>query len=202
MIAQTNPRAGAALLGAMFITSAAFAAPAAAPDYTLDASRSALKFQFKQAGAANQGRFRKFSMNLRFSDTNLNASKLEVTVDVGSLDTGDEERDKVLRGPELFDVARFPQAQFKSTKINRVSAGRYEAVGKLTIRDVTREVKVPFTFRMAAEKSVAAAYMSGRVTIKRLDFGVGQGEWKETNEVANEVDLNFGLRFTPAAAPK
>lgn len=203
MMTQTNVVVGAALLGALLAAApAAAAAPAGITDYALDTPRSALKFQFKQAGAVNQGRFRKFGVLLRFGDTNINASRLDVTIDVGSLDTGDDERDKILRGPELFDVARFPQALFKSSKINRIAAGRYEAVGKLTIRDVTREVRVPFTFRMAAEKSVSAAYMSGRITIKRLDFGVGQGEWKATDQVANEVDVNFGLRFTPAAAPK
>jgi len=152
--------------------------------------------------AINQGRFRKFSVNLRFADTKLNASKLEVTIDMNSLDTGDAERDKILRGPELFDVARFAQAQYKSIKINRVSAGRYEAVGKLTIRDVTREVHVPFAFRTAAEQGAPVGYMTGRVTINRVDFGVGQGEWQATDQVANEVVVSFGLRLVAVAAPK
>jgi polyisoprenoid-binding protein YceI len=195
---------GAALLAAILTadaaTPAAPAPPAGVTDYTLDPARSSLKFQFTQAGAASQGRFRKFAAKLRFGDTNLAASRLEVTIDVNSLDTGDEERDKVLRGPELFDVTAFPRASYQVSKITRVSAGRYEAHGKLTIRDVTRNVTVPFGFRPANEKGAAAGYMIGRVTIKRLDFGVGQGEWKATDQVANEVDVNFSLRFTPAAA--
>src|SRR5215207_7148630 len=80
--------------------------------YTLDPTRSTLKFQFRQAGADNQGRFRKFAVLLSFGDANLAASKLEVTIDVNSLDTGDEERDTVLRDAELFNVAKFLQARF------------------------------------------------------------------------------------------
>jgi polyisoprenoid-binding protein YceI len=204
MISRKLSIVAAALAYAMLTAAAMAATPTGVADYTLDPSRSSLKFLFKQAGADNQGRFRKFAVNLRFGDTNLNASRMEVSIEVGSLDTGDEERDNVLRGPELFDVARFPKAQFKSTKINRVSAGRYEAVGKLTIRDVTRDVSVPFTFRTATEKNGPSGYMTGRVIIKRLEFGVGQGEWKATDQVANDVAVTFGLRLTPtvATAPK
>lgn len=178
---------------------AAFAAPAPVTNYTLDPARSALKFLFRQAGAENQGRFRKFSAVLRFSDSNLAASRLEVTIDVNSLDTGDEERDTTLRGPELFNVAKYPQARFKAKQITRVAAGRYEAIGRLTIRDVSHDIRVPFAFRTADEKGMLAGYLTGRAVINRLDYGVGQGEWKATDQVANEVDVSFGLRFTPTA---
>jgi len=202
MISRSIAFVASALLAAG-INAAATPAPVPAPtgvtDYSLDPSRSALKFLFKQAGADNQGRFGKISVTLRFADTHLAASRLEVTVDVNSLNTGDDERDKILRGPELFDVAKFPQAHFKATKIERVSAARYDATGKLTLRDVTREVHVPFTFRTVTEKGTPAGYMSGHLTINRLDFGVGQGEWKATDQVANAVDVTFGLRFTPTA---
>jgi len=202
MITRTLSILGAALACAMLAASAVAAAiPANVADYTLDPARSALKFVFKQAGAANQGRFRKLAGTLRFGDTNLPASKLDITIDIGSLDTGDDERDKTLRGPELFDMARFPQARFKSTQFKRLSAGRYEVIGKLTIRDVTRELHVPFSFRTTTEKGEPVGYMTGRVTINRLDFGVGQGEWQATEQVANEVDVSFGLRFSAAAAP-
>src|SRR5215207_3297479 len=168
--------------------------------YTLDPARSALKFQFKQAGADNQGRFRKFGALLSFGDANLAASKLEVTIDVNSLDTGDEERDAVLRDADLFNVAKFPQARFKASKITLTAAGRYEASGTLTIRDATRNVRVPFEFRTANEQGVLAGYMTGRVPINRLDFGVGQGEWQATDQVANQVNVTFALRFKPTSA--
>src|SRR5918994_1518124 len=188
------------LLAALPAMGSAPIAAAGVTGYTLDPTRSTVKFQFKQAGADNQGRFRKFTVLLSFGDANLAASKLEVTIDVNSLDTGDEERDTVLRDAELFNVAKFPQARFKATKITRISTGRYEAMGTLSIRDATRNVRVPFAFRTANEQGVLAGYMTGRFPINRLDFGVGQGEWKATDQVANRVDVTFALRFTPTSA--
>jgi len=195
-----------ALLTAIFFATAsgpclAAAAPASAPavtHYVLDASRSSLEFTFQQAGAQNKGKFTRFAVSFDFSPDNLAAGRLEVTVEIGSLDTGDQERDDTLRGADLFAAAKFPQAHFAASQFNK-TAGGYEAIGKLTIRGVTRDTRVPFTFRTADEHGVAVGYMSGKTSIRRLDFGVGQGEWKATDQVGNEVGVSFALRLTPTA---
>ena len=197
---------GHALLTAIFLATAsgpclAAAAPASAPavtHYVLDAPRSSLEFTFQQAGAQNKGKFTRFAVSFDFSPDNLAASRLEVTVEIGSLDTGDQERDDTLRGADLFAAAKFPQAHFAASQFNK-TAGGYEAIGKLTIRGVTRDTRVPFTFRTADEHGVALGYMSGKTSIRRLDFGVGQGEWKATDQVGNEVGVSFALRLTPTA---
>ena len=62
-----------------------------------------------------------------------------------------------------------------------------------------REVRVPFTFRTATEAGASVGYMSGKTTIKRLDYGVGQGDWKATDQVGNDVGVSFALRLTSAA---
>lgn len=163
--------------------------------YVLDPGRSTLEYTFTQAGAQNKGRFTRFPVTFDFSPDNLAASRLDVTVDIGSLDTGDKERDDTLRSEDLFAVAKFPQAHFAAAQINRTANG-FEAVGKLTIRGVTHDVRVPFTFRTATENGVPAGYMSGKTTLRRLDYGVGQGDWKATDQVANEVGVSFALRLT------
>ncbi len=197
---------GHALLTAILLATAAgpclaAATPASAPavtHYVLDAPRSLLEFTFQQAGAQNKGKFTRFAVSFDFSPDNLAASRLEVTVEIGSLDTGDQERDDTLRGADLFAVAKFPQAHFAASQFNK-TAGGYEAIGKLTIRGVTRDTRVPFAFRSADEHGVAVGYMSGKTSIRRLDFGVGQGEWKATDQVGNEVGVSFALRLTPSA---
>ena len=166
--------------------------------YVLDAGKSSLEFTFQQAGAQNKGRFTRFAVNFDFSPDNLAGSRLEVTVEIGSLDTGDKERDDTLRGADLFAVAKFPQAHFAASQFNK-TAGGYEALGKLTIRGVTRDARVPFTFRTADEHGVTVGYMSGKTTLRRLDFGVGQGEWNSTEWVGNEVGVSFALRLTATA---
>ena len=189
-----------ALLAALLATvAAAGAAPAAADapaatHYVLDPARSTLEFSFSQAGAQNKGRFRRFTTVLDLAADNA-ASRLEVTVDMSSVDTGDDERDGTLRDADLFAVKKFAQARFSAAQIVKTASG-YEAVGKLTIRDITRDVRVPFTFRTATEQGASVGYMSGRTSLRRLDFGVGQGDWRATDQVGNDVGVSFALRLT------
>ena len=186
--------AAATLLLAVLATAFAADAPAAGR-YALDPAKSSLQFTFLQAGAQSTGRFKRFSVSFDPPPVGSAAGRLEVTVEVGSLDTGDGDRDDTLRGSDLFDVAKFPQAHFSATQITR-TAGGYEASGKLTIRGVTRDARIPFTFREASENGTAAGYMTGKTVVRRLDYGVGQGDWKATDQAGNEVTVSFSLRLT------
>ena len=189
--------ASAAVLLAVQIL-AALPAAAAAPDmahYVLDPAKSSLEFTFLQEGAWNKGRFRHFTVSFDFSPENLAASRLDVIVEMGSVDTGDQERDEAVRGGDLLAVAKFLQAHFAASQINKTAAG-YEAVGKLTIRGMTQDIRVPFSFRTATEGGAAVGYMSGKTSLRRLDYGVGQGDWKATDQVGNEVGVAFALRLT------
>ena len=192
------PRAWVATLVCLLaaaVTGTARAADAAAPAlYRLDPASGALEFQFMQAGAQNQGKFTKLTLTLAFSPDNPAAGKLDVLVEMASADTGDKERDDTLKGVDLFAVARYPQAHFTSTQITKTASG-YDATGKLTLHGITREVHVPFSFRTADEPGGAVGYLQGKTTIRRLDFGVGQGDWKSTEWVGNDVAVSYSLRL-------
>ncbi len=125
------------------------------------------------------------------------ASGLDVTVEMSSYDSGDKDRDDTLRGPDLFSVAKFPQARFTATQITKTATG-FDAVGKLTIRGVARDQHIPFTLRTASEQGHAVGYLTGKTTIHRLDFGVGQGEWKSTEWVGNDVTVSYNVRLVAA----
>jgi polyisoprenoid-binding protein YceI len=191
-------RALLAVVGTGSLLAAAAPAAAAAPHYTLDQGKSTLEFTFTQAGAQNKGHFGRFPVTFDFSPDELAASHLEVQVDTASVDSGDKDRDDTLKSADLLSVQKFPQAHFSATQIVKTASG-FEAQGKLTIRDVTRDTRVPFTFRTATEQGANVGYMTGKVTIRRLDFGVGQGEWKATDQVGNDVVVSFALRLTSAA---
>jgi polyisoprenoid-binding protein YceI len=165
--------------------------------YVLDAAKSTLTFSFTQAGAQNKGKFTRFPVSFTFAPEQPTVGRLEVTIEVGSLDTGDKERDDTLRGADLFAVAKFPQAHFLATQFAKSATG-YEAIGKLTIRGVTHDARVPFTFRTVSEQGGAVGYMDGKTSLKRLDYGVGQGDWKATDQVGNEVGVSFALRLVAA----
>jgi len=184
----------AAIMLGVHSLAAAAAAPTA-PHYVLDPTKSSLEFSFLQAGAQNKGRFTRFAVTCDFSAENLAGSRLDVIIEMSSVDTGDQERDDTVRSADLFAVAKFPQAHFAASQINKTAAG-YEAVGKLTIRGVTHDMRVPFTFRTATEGGAAVGYMSGTTSVRRLDYGVGQGDWKATDQVGNEVRITFALRLS------
>src|SRR5579872_7068636 len=104
---------------ALTLLGLASAAQAAPVTYRLDPPKSTLSFAFTQAGARNKGRFDKFDVNFVFDATQSQATRLDVTVQVGSLDTSDKDRDSTLRSADLFNAAKFPQAHFVATSFTR-----------------------------------------------------------------------------------
>jgi polyisoprenoid-binding protein YceI len=190
-----RPLAAALLTASALLAGTGITIAADTPShYVADPAKSTLQFTFAQAGAKNQGHFTRFPVTFDFSPANPASGHLEVTVEMSSVDTGDKERDDTLRGDDLFAASKFPQAHFSATHFNKTASG-FEAVGKLTIRGVTHDLTVPFTFRTATENGAGAAYMDGKTSIKRLDYGVGQGDWKATDQLGNDVGVSFALRL-------
>jgi polyisoprenoid-binding protein YceI len=185
------------LLTALLLAGTAFAA-GAPPKFTLEQAGSLLRFTFEQAGASNTGRFDKYTADVAFAQDNLPQSKIDVSIDVGSLNTADQERDDTLKSADLFDPTKFPKARFVSSKITATGPGRFEAQGKLTIRNITKDIKLPITFQLRDEGGKQMAYLTGRYTVKRLEYGVGQGDWKSTEWVKDDVLVTFSLKLKPA----
>jgi cytochrome b561 len=177
----------AAVAGAMLVTPAA---RAAGPAYTVVAARSSLTYAFTQAGADNQGRFKSFAVS--FDPT---AGQLDVVIDMRSFDTGDQQRNGILGDKDFFDVAQYAQSRFTASRIERTATG-YAALGSLTMRGVTRNITIPFTWRTATVQGHVVGYLSGQTTLQRLDFGVGQGQWQSTEWVGNEVTVRYSLTLT------
>lgn len=182
------------VLGALALGLGA-AGPGEAAVWHSEPAGSALRFEFDQAGARSSGRFGRFQVQLDLGAPPATPGRLDVRIDTASIDTQDEERDGLLRGAELFDTAKFPGARFVATSIVKRGADRYEAAGQLTIRNVTRPLTVPFVVQMLMEGGRQVTRMQGAVTIRRLDFGVGQGDWKSTEWVGNDVKVSFDLRL-------
>src|SRR5438477_10397602 len=149
-VAAATGIAASAWLGAF----ASGTAPVA--HYVLDPAKGSLEFNFDQAGAQNKGKFTRFQVSFDFSPDSLAASRLEVTVEMSSADTGDQERDDTLRGADLFAVAKFPQSHYTATRFAKTATG-YEAVGKLTLRGVTRDAGASVWRRYATQGGVIAA---------------------------------------------
>ena len=95
----------------------------------------------------------------------------------------------------MFDVAKYPTATFSGKFTKFDGAAPTEAQGTLTLHGVTKDVPIDFQFVTAAGKSK----IEGTAKLKRLEFGVGQGDWKSTAEVKDEVKVAFSLVLKPGA---
>jgi polyisoprenoid-binding protein YceI len=169
-------------------------AATSATKYVQAASGSTLSFTFTQLDAASTGQFKSFVTQLVYDEKNPAAGSLDVKVTIGSLDTQDGERDQALKTADLFDAQKFPTATYVAKSLARNASGGLEAVGKLTLRGVSRDLRLPLVLKPSAN----GLELSGQTAIKRLDFGVGQGEWKSTESVGDEVKIQYKVALVRA----
>lgn len=163
----------------------------ASAQWSLQPKTSELGFIGTQADAPFEGKFAKFTADIKFDPKDLAGSRFDVSIDTASVNTQDGERDETLKGDDLFGVKKFPKARYVADKFTDKGKGQYSATGKLTLRNVTKDVPIEFTF----EQKDGGAWLKGSAALKRLDFGVGQGDWKDTSTVANEVKVKFALQL-------
>jgi polyisoprenoid-binding protein YceI len=179
-------------LALMLMACSSLAAAATPAGYSADPTQSRLEFAGMQAGAEFKGVFHKFSAAVDFSPDALAAAHIDVSVEMSSADSQDKDRDTTMRGADIFDVAHWPTAHYVTRSFAKTATG-YSAQGALTLRGVTKDVPIEFQFTPAS----GAAKLVGTATLKRLDFGVGQGDWKSTEWVADAVKINFSLVLKP-----
>lgn len=158
-----------------------------------DGSAGTLEFQATQAGARFTGAFTRFRVKFDFDPARPATGSLDVTVETASVDTKDGERDQILRGPDFFWAEKYPQAEYHATRFERAGTG-WRATGELTIRGVSKVVPVTFTLAPAG----AVSGMKGTTALKRLPFGLGQGDWASTEWIGDDVDVRFDLKLAPA----
>lgn len=170
-------------------------APLAAATWTIE-DGSAIRFTAYQEGAPVEGSFKEFTAEIVFEPDDLAASRLAVEIDTASVATGHKDRDTALRSSSFFDVTTWPSASFVSDELVHQGGDRYDARGRLTIRDVTQDVVLPFELTIADNGSERRAHASGQLTISRLDYGVGQGEWTSTKTVGEDVVIRIEIAAT------
>ena len=163
----------------------ALAASAAA--LKTDPAKSTVTATFKQMNVPVDAKFKKFSANIDYDAAKPDASKASVEVDTGSMDLGDPEYNKEVGKKEWFNAAQFPKATFVSTAIKSAGAGKLNVTGKLTIKGKTADISFPLTVKADGGKQV----FEGALPIKRLAYNIGEGEWKDTGMVADEVTIKF-----------
>lgn len=160
--------------------------------------QSAITFTVDQAGAPLQGTFKTYTASVCLDAKDVTKGSVQVDVQTASANTEVPELDDALKDSDFFDVPHWPKATFTSESMKQTGPGQYAVTGKLTVRDVTREVTVPFSWQPASDGK--SAKLTAKLGIQRLDYKVGTGQWADPKWVGNQVDLGFSVVFKPAPA--
>lgn len=183
-----TPAAVTAALVAMLANSAQ------AADY-VQAEGSTLAFASQYEGEVFTGTFPGFATRLSFDPKRLADARLDVTIPLAAARSGNADRDSTLRGADFFDVAKFAQARYQASKFRSLGDHRYVAEGTLALHGVSKPVALTFTWTPGAKP-----VLSGKASLRRLDFGIGGGDWADTKIIPDEVAISTRVLLAPAAA--
>lgn len=185
-IKLTTPSAVAAALAGMLA-----AAPAMAADYVqAPGAGSILVFATKYDGEMFTGTFPGFQTQLSFDPANPAAAKLDVNIPLAGARSGNTDRDSTLQGADFFNVASFAQARYTANGFRALGNNQFAADGTLELRGVSKPVTFTFTWAPGAQP-----VLTGKATVKRLDFGVGGGDWADTKTIPNETAISTIVKF-------
>ena len=131
------------------------------------------------------GDFEKFSGKIAFDPKSLKSCNFDVVIDVASINTGNWLKDRHAKNDDWFDAEKYPSITFKSTKVFKTASGFYTE-GTLTIRDIPKTIKIPFTFTPNAENGL----FEGAFTVNRMDFKIGkEGKVKDQIKIKLKVPV-------------
>lgn len=165
--------------------------------WTVDNSHSSIKFEIRHFFSNVPGAFHEYDADIHFDPNNLDDSKLDVTIQVASVDTENERRDGHLRTDDFFNAEKWPTMTFTSNSIESVGDNQFVAKGELTIKDVTKDFELPFTLLGVMDHprrdGVKIAGFTSEFMLKRNDYGVGTGDYISDAVIGNEVNITLNM---------
>lgn len=165
------------------------------PQWQMIPEKSHLTFTATQNGAPVSGEFKRFSAEIFADPTDYRGSTLHIVVEIASLSTSYSDLSSTLMGADWFNTKMFPTADFRAGQFNKTGDNTYEAHGILIIRNKSVPITLNFTAQALDNKTMQ---VTGETTLKRRAFSVGEGEWASTDEIKDDVVVNF----TVVAVPK
>lgn len=167
--------------------------------YEMDPANSRLGFSARYAMVTTvHGWFADFSGQIQLEGDAFADSRISVTVDTASIDSGQNQRDEHLRSPDFLDAAGYPHMLFRSTAVAETGPGRYRVDGELTIRDVTRPLTLDFTLTGTSADAAGRELVgfTGTGRFDRTDFGLTWNAILETGGVLVSHDVDLQLDVT------
>jgi len=159
----------------------------AATAANVDTIKSQVTATFRQMNVPVEGRFNVLSGTIDFNPKKPTVGHARIEIDTASFDVGAPEYNDELRKPEWFETSTYPRAIFISSSVVAAGQNRFEAKGKLTLKNKTQEMKVPFTQRIEGGVSV----YEGELPISRKTYSIGSAEWDGTLE--DKVIVKFRI---------
>jgi polyisoprenoid-binding protein YceI len=157
--------------------------------------QSSIAFVSQQMGVPVDGKFSKFDAQISFDPKKAEAAKIAFTIDINSASVGDAETVAEMRKAIWFDTAKFPNATFASTSVKPLGGGKFEVAGNLTIKGMVKPVVANVTLTQKA----GVTLVEGQMPLKRLEFKLGDGEWKDVSIVADPVLVKIKLALAGVA---
>lgn len=186
-------RVGTLAAGALLLLDASRGAAPTAP--VLIPAQSEIRFVSHEMGVPVEGQFRLFDAQVQFDPKAPQKGRFAIDVDMTSVKLPTLDAMEEVVKPAWFNSAQFPHAQFVSTTIRAIDKGHYEIAGRITIKGLSQDLVVPVAITQSGDVTTAA----GEVALKRLAFAIGDGEWKDTSVVADNVEVKFRLALTGIA---
>ena len=183
-----------AVISLFFCLNTVHAAPS---EWEIDRAHSGVYFDVRHTYASVRGLFDDFSGKFIFDPQNLSANECSIEVKVKSINTNIRKRDDHLRSADFFAVKKYPVMAFETEKMRQVDGNRFELEGKLTVKDVTKRVIIPFTYYGMKEnplkpKQLVAGF-EAKFTIDRLQYHIGSGKYYEMGVIGKDVDVTITL---------
>lgn len=165
-----------------------------AEEYVIDSSHSSVGFKIKHLAISNvRGGFTEFEGKYFFDPKDVASAKAQAVIRVASIDTANAKRDDHLRNPDFFDVAKFAEIKFVSTKVTPIKEGEFRVLGDLTMRGITRPVELTVSYKGAVKDPWGKERTGFAATgmLNRKDFGLTWSKALETGGlvVADEVEI-------------
>ncbi|HEY9025830.1 MAG TPA: YceI family protein [Burkholderiaceae bacterium] len=177
------------LAASLALTGVAFAQAKVVP------AQSQITFAIKEMGVPVEGKFSQWTADIAFDPKKPETGKVALTIATASASLGSPETDAEVPKATWFNAAKFPNATFASTSIKAKGAGKFDVAGKLTVKGTSKDVVVPIALAQAGATTTA----TGAFSIKRNDFHIGEGEWTDTSQLADEVAVKFKIVLTGVA---
>lgn len=168
-----------------------------AHEWKTDSVHTGILFEIKHIYSTVRGHFSDFTGDVFFDPDNLEKSKFDFIVKVDSINTNNAKRDNHLRSDDFFNAGKYPVMTFKSSRVSHSGGNKYVLEGKMTIRDVTKDMVLEFIYWGQKEnpfkKDEMIAGFDTRFNLNRLDFHVGNGKFYKMGVVGKDVGVLITL---------